>query len=512
MRFAAESEQRTYDGEMTVPALRLSTDTATTVTADLVVLGVAAGTDGPTLLSDNPAFSSIAASLGSIGVTGGVDELLRIPAPEGVAASIALVGLGSGPIGPNSLRYAAGTVGRRLRGVTTLAFELPTTTEADVAAVLEGAAIGAYAYNRYRSAPKPSSLPAKEIVVITAVTDDVALVTRATTIATAINSVRDLVNAPASDLYPETFVDAVLERAEGLPVSVQIFDEIALAEGGFGGILGVGQGSTRPPRLIKIIYSPEHASKHLAIVGKGITFDSGGLSLKPAASMVGMKDDMTGAATAMAVVFAAAELSVATRITAWLCIAENMPSGSALRPNDVLTIRGGTTVEVLNTDAEGRIVMADGLVAASEEFPDAIVDVATLTGAQRVALGERYSGVMGNDDELIGSVIDAATTAGELMWAMPLPGELRSGLNSDVADIANARMGNTAGGMMLAGVFLREFVGRQRNADDGPIPWAHLDIAAPAYNTGSAHGFTGKGPTGVSVRTLLALAEDFSRA
>jgi leucyl aminopeptidase len=496
---------------MTVPALRLSTDTATTVTADLVVLGVAAGKDGPTLLTDNEAFSSIAASLGAIGATGGVDELLRIPAPEGVAASIALVGLGSEQPNPNSLRYAAGTAGRRLRGVTTLAIELPTSTEADVAAVLEGAAIGAYAYNRYRSAPKPNSLPAQEIVVITAVTDDVALVTRATSIATAIGSVRDLVNAPASDLYPETFVDAVLERAEGLPVTVEVFDETALAEGGFGGILGVGQGSIRPPRLIKIVYSPERASKHLAIVGKGITFDSGGLSLKPAASMVGMKDDMTGAATAMAVVFAAAELLVATRITAWLCVAENMPSGSAVRPNDVLTIRGGTTVEVLNTDAEGRIVMADGLVAASEEFPDAIVDVATLTGAQRVALGERYSGVMG-DDALVASVISAAASTGELMWAMPLPGELRAGLNSDVADIANARIGNTAGGMMLAGVFLREFVGPQRNAEDGRIPWAHLDIAAPAYNTGSPHGFTGKGPTGVSVRTLLALAEDISRA
>jgi leucyl aminopeptidase len=501
---------------MTVPALRLSTDTATTVTADLVVLGVAAGKDGPTLLTDNEAFSSIAASLGAIGATGGVDELLRIPAPEGVAASIALVGLGSEPLSPNSLRYAAGTAGRRLRGVMTLALELPTSSTADVAAVLEGAAIGAYSYNRYRSAPKPNSLPAQEIVVITAVTDDVALVTRATTIATAIGSVRDLVNAPASDLYPETFVDAVLERAEGLPVTVEVFDEVALAEGGFGGILGVGQGSIRPPRLIKIAYTPDHALsghelKHLAIVGKGITFDSGGLSLKPASSMVGMKDDMTGAATAMAVVFAAAELSVATRLTAWLCVAENMPSGSAVRPNDVLTIRGGTTVEVLNTDAEGRIVMADGLVAASEEFPDAIVDVATLTGAQRVALGERYSGVMG-DDTLVASVIAAAQTTGELMWAMPLPGELRAGLNSDVADIANARMGNTAGGMMLAGVFLREFVGPQRNAEDGKIPWAHLDIAAPAYNTGSPHGFTGKGPTGVSVRTLLALAEDISRA
>jgi leucyl aminopeptidase len=198
-------------------------------------------------------------------------------------------------------------------------------------------------------------------------------------------------------------------------------------------------------------------------------------------------------------------------LTGWLCIAENMPSGSATRPNDVLRIRGGKTVENLNSDAEGRLVMADGLVAASEEHPDAIIDIATLTGAARVALGNRTVGVMG-DDEFAGSVIAAATAVGESFWQMPLPPELRSLLNSDIADIANVKPGNTAGGMLIAGHFLREFVGSVGEGDEKrQIPWAHLDIAGPASNDGGGWGFTPAGPTGVAVRTLIAVAEDFSR-
>jgi leucyl aminopeptidase len=224
-----------------------------------------------------------------------------------------------------------------------------------------------------------------------------------------------------------------------------------------------------------------------------------------------MKYDMTGAATVLAVTLAAARLGLPVRMTAWLCIAENMPSGTALRPNDVLRMRGGKTVEVLNTDAEGRLVMADGLVAASEEQPDAIVDVATLTGAALVALGTRYAAVMGEDD-LVSRVVDAAEATGELVWPMPLPGELRATINSEVADIANANPGNTAGGMLLAGVFLQEFVGTAGEGDDATrIPWAHLDIAGPAKGPSSPFGFTGKGPSAVSVRALLRLAEDFSR-
>ena len=262
---------------------------------------------------------------------------------------------------------------------------------------------------------------------------------------------------------------------------------------------------------MKVDYAPADAGKHLALVGKGITFDSGGLSLKPASGMVGMKYDMTGAATVLAVALAAARLALPVRVTAWLCLAENMPSGSAIRPNDVLRIRGGRTVEVLNTDAEGRLVLADGLVAAGEEHPDAIVDVATLTGAAMVALGTRYAAVMGSDD-LVGDVLAAAKASGELLWPMPLASELRATINSDVADIANANPGVTAGGMLLAGVFLQEFIGRTGDAEDAPrIPWAHLDIAGPAKGPSAPYGFTAKGPSAVSVRALIRLAEDFSQ-
>ncbi len=223
-----------------------------------------------------------------------------------------------------------------------------------------------------------------------------------------------------------------------------------------------------------------------------------------------MKYDMTGAVSVLAVTVAAARLKLPVRITAWLCIAENMPSGSAMRPNDVLRMRGGTTVEVLNTDAEGRLVLADGIAAASEEGPDAIVDVATLTGAARVAMGERYVPVMG-DDDLVAQVVAAGAAVGEVFWPMPMPPELRSSLDSDVADLANAKMGSTSGGMLIAAHFLKAFVGSTGEGDEQRgIPWAHLDIAGVANNPGSPHGGIGKGPTGTTVRTLLRLAEVFS--
>lgn len=497
---------------MTVPSLSLTLESPLSLGVDVLVLGVQATDDGPRLLSDDDAFRDLAASLEPIGVTGGVDELVRLPGSVGNARSIALVGIGSSAPNLDTLRYAAGTAARRLTGVTSIALALPTTSSAEVFSVLEGAGIGGYSYTAYRSSSlAKTKLPATAIVVATFVETDDQLVSRAAIVAGAIHSVRDLVNAPPSDLYPESFADAVVELAEGLPVVVEVLEEDELLAGDFGGILGVGQGSTRGPRLVKISYSPDTARSHLAFVGKGITFDTGGLSLKPPAGMVGMKYDMAGAATVMAAVFAAARLGLDIRLTAWLCLAENMPSGSATRPNDVLRMKGGTTVEVLNTDAEGRLVMADGLVAASEEFPDAIIDVATLTGAQRVALGDRYSGVMG-DDALVAQVTATARVIGEQFWAMPLPGELRALLKSDVADIANAKIGNTAAGMLLAGVFLQEFIGPRADASAGRIPWAHIDIAGPAHNAGGGYGYIGTGPSGVAVRTLIALAEEISLA
>lgn len=494
---------------MTHPDLSVSLAPVLDSTADVIILA-ARSTDDGALLTADPAFDALAGQLSSLGVTGGRDELVRIPASLGTAGSIAIIGLGS-DVTSDALRHAAGSAIRQLAGAGSVAFALPLASVAEVEAVLEGAALGAYAYTEFRQASlKGRKQPVQSVIVHTAL-DVGDAISRVGVVADAVTLVKDLVNMPPSHLYPASLADRAAEEASGLPVDVRIWDEEGLAADGFGGILGVGQGSTRPPRLVKVTYSPAGATKHLALVGKGITFDSGGLSLKPPASMVGMKDDMTGAATVLAVTLAAARLGLPVRLTAWLCIAENMPSGSAIRPNDVLRIRGGRTVEVLNTDAEGRLVMADGLVAASEEEPDAIVDVATLTGAAVVALGKRYFGVLG-DDEFVQRVVAASTSADELAWPMPMPGELRALLKSDVADIANAKIGNTAGGMLLAAVFLKEFIGKRGTGEDSAtIPWAHLDIAGPAWNADGQWGFTGSGATGVAVRALIRLAEDFSR-
>lgn len=493
---------------MPVPTLNVSTLAPADLDADVLVVGVApAGDDGVSVVGiESGPLASVGTGLRMLGLTGAVDETARLLAPEGVSAtSILVVGLGRGTLTAEALRTAAGTAARTLGSVARIAFALPTVTLADVQAVLEGAAMGGYRFTGYRSSEATSGTT--DVIAATTVdgADSAAVVARAT--AGAVALVRDLVNTPPNDLYPASFAERARAAAEGLPIE---FDELGpdeLTAGGFGGILGVGQGSSRPPRLLVVRYRRDSNDPHLAIVGKGITFDSGGLSLKPAAAMVGMKYDMTGAATTLAAVIAVAQLGVPVRLTAWLCLAENMPSSTAMRPNDVLTIRGGTTVEVLNTDAEGRLVMADGLAAASEEHPDAIVDIATLTGAARVALGERYAGVMG-DDTLVAQVQAAAADTGELVWPMPLPAELRALLKSDVADIANAKPGSTAAGMLLAGVFLREFVGTTSDEPDAPrIPWAHLDIAGPANNPTAPFGYTPKGPSGVMVRLLVRLAE-----
>lgn len=491
---------------MSVPELLVSASDPLTVEADVLVLGVSKTDDGPRLASDAIGLQDLASRLESIGVTGAVDELRRIPGGVGATESIALIGLGSGTVTTDDLRYAAGSAARQLRGVASLVLALPVADAEQTAAVLEGAAVGAYAFTTYRSdSPDSSKLPAESITVVGP--GDSSLAERATIVGEAVHTVRDLVNTPASDLYPETFAQRAEGLATDLDVSVTVLADEELRAGGFGGILGVGQGSARGPRLVVLRYEPEGASAHLALVGKGITFDTGGLSLKPAASMIGMKYDMTGAATVLAVVLAAARLKLPIRLTGWLCLAENMPSGTATRPGDVITIRGGTTVEVLNTDAEGRLVMADGLVAASEEQPDAIVDVATLTGAALVALGNRTVGAMG-DADLVAETVAAAARAGETFWPMPIPSELRPMLASDIADIANIKPGNTAAGMLIAAAFLRDFVGSVgEGADKRTIPWVHLDIAGPANNGAAGWGYTGKGPTGVAVRALLQLAD-----
>jgi leucyl aminopeptidase len=315
---------------------------------------------------------------------------------------------------------------------------------------------------------------------------------------------RDLVNTPPGDLPPATLAATAKATAEKVGLTVEVLDEKALAKGGYGGILGVGRGSGNPPRLTKISYAPPKATAHVALVGKGITFDSGGLSLKPPTSMETMKTDMAGAATVLAAVIAAARLKVPVAVTAWLPSAENMPSGTATRPGDVLTMYGGTTVEVLNTDAEGRLVLGDALARAAEESPDAIVDIATLTGAQVVALGNRVAGLMANDDGFRQTVADAAAAEGESVWPMPLPPDLRDKLDSPVADLQNVGpAGSRDGGMLVAGHFLAAFV------PEG-IPWAHLDIAGPSWHGGEAYGAVPKGATAFGLRTLVGIVESFA--
>ena len=416
-----------------------------------------------------------------------------------------LVGVGADIASPTVARNIGGALARAAKDLKQLDLDLPVTDVDQAEALLEGLAIGGYEFTRYKSNAKPSQL--KAVRLISSLSLAKARLDRIGVIAAAVNTTRDLVNTPANDFYPQKAAELAKKQSVGSDVTVKVLDEKQLAAGGYGGLVGVGQGSVRPPRLVKLSYSPKKPLATLALVGKGITFDTGGLSLKPAASMVGMKYDMTGAATIMQAVFAIAALKLPIAVTGWMCMAENMPSGSATRPNDVIRARNGKTIEVMNTDAEGRLVLADGLSAASEEFPDLIVDVATLTGAASVALGKRYAGLMGHGFA-IDAVKEAAASAGELVWHMPLAEELRELLESPIADIANAKIGNTAGGMLLGGHFLADFIGKGK--DGQPIPWAHLDIAGPANNDGAAYGSVPKGSSGVMVRTLVALAEQLA--
>jgi leucyl aminopeptidase len=372
--------------------------------------------------------------------------------------------------------------------------------------VTEGALLAAYRFDKYKQANgdgRPAELAALAIVPAGpggrgsggrgALT---AALAAGQVRAAATNLARDLSNEPANALHPADLAAAARRVLAGKGVTVKVRDEKQLAKEGFGGIVGVGQGADHPPRLVELRYAPKGATGQVVLVGKGITFDSGGLSLKPPDSMKTMKTDMSGAAAVLATMSALADLDIGVAVTGYLASAENMPSGHAIRPGDVLTMKNGKTVEVLNTDAEGRLVMADALALGAAAKPDAIIDVATLTGACMIALGIRYSGLMANDEGLAAELLDAAAAAGEPTWRLPLPPEYHKDIESDVADLKN--VGDRYGGALVAGLFLQEFV------DDRP--WAHLDIAGPA-RAESEDGYLGKGSTGVAVRTLLSWLE-----
>ncbi|MGW9631429.1 leucyl aminopeptidase [Agromyces sp. NPDC055520] len=488
---------------MAVPTLIVTDSPAVSSDADVVLLAARAGEAGPELLA-GPGFEWVGSVLEALDVSGAAEELVRVPGREGGPRVVAIVGIGERSDAA-ALRLAAGSALRQLKGELTVAIAVPTDDAASAAALLEGAALGAYGYDGYRSEAKPRPTALR---LHSAFDDDEIGLDRVRAVTAAVARTKDLVNMPPADLYPARLAEIAVETAAAAGIDAKVWDEAALAADGFGGILAVGQGSSRGPRLVRLEYAPAEASAHLALVGKGITYDSGGISLKPMTALVGMKTDMAGAAAVLAAMVALAELAVPIRVTGWLCIAENLPSSTAVRPNDVLRIRGGKTVEVINTDAEGRLVLADGLVAASEEQPDAIVDVATLTGAQVVALGHRIAGLMG-EDELVAHVLAAADAVDEPTWPMPLPRDLMSYLKSDVADLANTKLGVTLPGMLLAGVFLQEFVGT-REGEETRIPWAHLDIAGPSHNAAAGFGYTGSGATGVAVRTLVRLGEQLA--
>ena len=486
---------------MTIPAPEFLPTLDDVVADDLVVIGLRKHTEGPQIFS-RALSESVSALLAdaavAIGAEGGMDSTWRVPAPAGLSAKgVVLVGMGEEAPTADTLRAVAGFAAQSVKKPERLVFAFAHEHATEHEAILEGAILGSYRTDKV-TADKKDTTP--RIAVVGELTEE--SVSRIVTQCEAVFTVRNLVTTPPNMLNPVSFVTEVEKLAKDTTLSVEILDEKELEKQGFGGITAVGKGSINPPRLMILRHQPADPSRHVALVGKGITFDSGGLSLKPPTAMVGMKYDMTGAAVMAATTIAAAQLGSPAAITTYLCLAENMPSGTASRPNDVITIKGGKTVEILNTDAEGRLVMADGLQAASALNPDLIVDAATLTGAARIALGERYAGLMGST-EATAQIQAAAAEAGELVWPMPLPPELRTILNSDVADIANVKPGEVLGGMLSAGQFLKDFVGTNDEGED--IPWAHLDIAGPAANSSGPYGYTPKGPTGAITRTLISL-------
>jgi leucyl aminopeptidase len=475
------------------------------VPCDVLVLPVFEGPEpGPGVREVKGA--DLLAHFRDAGLTGKLGEQLLVPntGTLGVqAGSVLLVGLGKkAEARTEELRRAAGKIARQLAKratvATTLAQAVGRQPAEAVQAVVEGHVLGAYRFERYKTSTQEGPDRLERYTVLGAPRWDArscrAAVARAEAVATSVTFTRDLVNTPARDLTPAALAEAARAMAEEVGLEVRIWDERELAEGGFGGILGVGQGSVNPPRLIELAYRGAAASQPpIALTGKGITFDSGGLSIKTSEGMETMKDDMGGAAAVLGAMRAIALLKPKVNVVAAIPSAENMPSGSATRPGDVLRHRGGKTSEVLNTDAEGRLVLADALAYLAEQRPRAIVDAATLTGACMVALGEDLWGLFSTDRALARALLSAGEAVGEPGWELPLHRPYRTLIDSDVADVKN--IGKRYGGAITAALFLAEFV--------GDVPWAHLDIAGPAFRD-KAGDYAPKGATGVPVRTLVA--------
>jgi leucyl aminopeptidase len=511
---------------VSLPSLRLVDTDPAELTVDAIVIGLHSQPDEDGTLLPAAGAESIAAAfdgrltatLALLGATGAAGEVTKLATLGTITAPLVVaVGLGDEPSGsapaPETLRRGTGAAVRALAGSGTVALALPVPDDADgpgvLRAILEGALLGSYKFAGYKTKPsKTRRDPVAALQIHVADAGDAAAaaeLTRAEVVARVVRQTRDWVNQPGNLLRPPQFADAVAAAAEGTGLEVEVLDFEALKAGGYGGIVAVGQGSEAPPRLVKLTYTPEGVDnpKKVALVGKGITFDTGGISIKPNAGMWEMKSDMAGAAAVGATLLAVAALKPGVAVTGYLAMAENMPSGSAYRPGDVITMFNGKRVEVLNTDAEGRMVLADAIARACADGAEYVFETSTLTGGQVIALGTRVAGLMGSD--VATSLVKAAGDAvGEPAWPMPLPDEVRKGMESEIADICqtNANL-DRAGHMLQGGVFLREFVA------DG-VEWAHIDIAGPSFHTGEPSGYISKGGTGVPVRTFLKLIDDLA--
>lgn len=488
--------------------------------ADLVVVGILDTPKGPTVA---PGGEDVAAALGrrwqgllsSMGVKGKSGEITKVPTGGDLNSPLMLlVGLGS-TADLDAIRTAAGTASRSVNNTTSVAVALPATTPEEIAAATAGWLLGSYRFTRYRKeSPADTDVPGTVSLLspVARQGEATAAFGRAEVLARAVIRIRDLVNTPPADLTPPAFADQVVTDLEewrtdhgkglkkaGAALTLTVFDDTELAELGCGGILAVGAGSAAAPRMVKLQWQPREPIAHLALVGKGVTFDSGGLSIKPASGMSEMKSDMAGAATVLQATLVIAQLGLPVAVTAWAPMAENMVSGSSFRPGDVLRMQNGTTVEIQNTDAEGRLLLADALAMATAEEPDVVLDVATLTGHMVMALGNKVTGVLG-DDHVVADVLRSAETAGESMWPMPITDEMSTRLKaSRIADLKQHDWVRWGGGLFAA-AFLREFTDAR--------PWAHLDIAGPSYNSGGASGHLTHGGTGVGLTTLVQFAED----
>ncbi len=501
---------------MTSYSLRSANPARTRV--DAVVVGVVSGPKGPQLCDAAEEVTKaygrrLRPLLSTLGVTGKAGESVKVPTIDEVNAPLlVLVGLGDDPTDAIAVRRAAGVAARSVANAASVALALPAETAELIGAVVEGHRLGSYRFTRYKSAKQETTDPA-DVVVLSSIArraEAASALEKAEILADAVVLCRDWVNTPPGDLTPPLFADAVsaahkaLTKGRGAPkVTLEVFDKEQLEEMGCGGILSVGDSSSAPSRLAKLTWSPANAVAHLALVGKGVTFDSGGLTIKPSSSMTNMKGDMAGAASVVAATFAIARLGLPIRVTAFAPMAENMVSSTSTRPGDVITMHNGKTVEIANTDAEGRMLLGDALSLAVLEKPDVLLDIATLTGHMQLALGDKVGAVLGTDQP-VRDVLAAGVVAGEQHWRMPITEEMHERVTSSkIADLLQHDWVRWGGGL-YASAFLREFT-------DG-LPWAHLDIAGKEMNTGSAYGHVPSGATGFGITTLVEFARAMSEA